>query len=76
MIEAIGIRHMGQGEKGISFVQAQHVAGNVYCVLDNDVEEREGCELEFNPGNLVVVMEDRDADGQPFLMAMRLRGLP
>lgn len=74
-MEEIGVRLLGRGEAW-AMVPAQHVGGNIYCIIQNDVEEREGCELEFKPGNLVFVMDHQDSAGNEFLGAMRLRGLP
>jgi hypothetical protein len=68
----IGVRRLEGGRDGYAMVPAQNVDANVWVILDNDVEEEEGCALEFKPGNLVTLMDHKDADGYEYLVAMRL----
>lgn len=68
----IGVRRLGGGRDDYAMVPAQNVAANVWVVLDNDVEREEGRALEFKPGNLVTLMDHKDADGFEYPVAMRL----
>ena len=70
----IGVRRLDQGRDSWAMVPAQETAANIYVILDNNIEEDEGCELEFKPGNMVTAMEHEDAEGRAFLGAMRLYG--
>jgi hypothetical protein len=68
----IGVRRLDGREDRYAMAPSQNVAANVWVILDNDVEAEEGCALEFKPGNLVTLIDHKDADGFEYLVAMRL----
>ncbi|HVQ07773.1 MAG TPA: hypothetical protein VMS43_05010 [Allosphingosinicella sp.] len=68
----IGVRRLDGGKDDYAMVAARNVAADIWAILDNDVEEEEGCALEFKPGNLVTLMDHKDADGFEYPVAMRL----
>jgi hypothetical protein len=68
----VGVRQLGSRTRAWVMVPAQEVMANIYLILDNNLEEDIGCELEFKPGNLVMVVDHREEDGTEFPVAMRL----
>lgn len=68
----IGVRRLDGGSDGYAMVPAQNVAADIWVILDNDVEQEEGGALEFKPGNLVTLMDHKDARGYEYPVAMRL----
>ena len=68
----VGVRQLGSRPRAWVRVPAQEVMANIYVILDNDIEEDLGCELEFKPGNLVMVVDHEEDDGSQFPVAMRL----
>ena len=70
----IWVRKLGEGDDAWAAVPAQEWVLNSYLTLDNDVEEREDCTLEFKPGQMVTAMEFRNDEGGGFLGSMRLDG--
>lgn len=68
----IGIRLLNEGTDAWAMIPAQHVAANIYCILDNAIEEEQDCELEFKPGNLVAVADRPTDDGFTYPVAIRL----
>lgn len=68
----IGVRLLNQSSDVWIMVPAQEVMGNICVILDNDIEEEQGCELEFKPGNLVMMVDHKNADGFEYPVAMHL----
>lgn len=68
----IGVRLLNEGTSAWAMVPAQHVAANIYCILDSAIEQEQDCELEFQPGNLVAVMDRTDDEGFTYPVAIRL----
>jgi hypothetical protein len=74
-VEEIGVRILNEGTDVWVMVPAQHVAANIYVILENSMGTDQDCELEFQPGNLVTTLEHTFADGRTCLVAQRLYGI-
>ncbi|MGQ0590345.1 MAG: hypothetical protein ACT4N8_12580 [Sphingosinicella sp.] len=72
----IGVRLLNEGTDVWGMMPAQHIAANLWVILDNALAEDIGCEPEFRPGNLVTVVDRTDAEGNVYPAAFRLYALP
>jgi hypothetical protein len=70
----LGVRLLNEGTDVWVMVPAQEIMANICVILDNNIEEEQGCQLEFKPGSLVMVVDHKNAEGFEYPVAMRLYG--
>ena len=68
----IGVRLLNEGTDVWVMMPAQEVAFNVCVILDNEMANDPALDPEFKPGDLVMVVDHKSADGSEFPIAMRL----
>ena len=74
-MEELGVRILNEGTDVWAMVPVQHVAANIYVILENSIENEQDCQLEFHPGNLVTAIERSDDEGRTYLVAQRIYGV-
>ena len=68
----IGVRLLNEAADTWVMLPAQEVMANICVILDHEVAVDPSWQLEFKPGDLVMVVDHKEPDGAEYPVAMRL----